>query len=190
MRLGCPSTSQGDLNNGKKAAGSQSFFTSHATFNVPGKCSSDTREQPLKYPIIRHVWKILLIREWAIGLLLAFKSFVDTWGVEENYVKWLAYNNEVKYPEFCMGYIDETWYVGCDGHKILPMWSVVTKWAYLIPDLHIFLNWLMTKNQIRNNWYAHVKSDLRSLPTYAHQRRPTLLYLWIWRARKPRTAKF
>ena len=36
----------------------------------------------------------------------------------------------------------------------------------------------------------YVKSDLRSLPTYAHQRRPTLYILWIQRARKPRTAKF
>ena len=30
---------------------------------------------------------------------------------------WLANNKKVKYPEFCMGYIDETWYVGSDGHK-------------------------------------------------------------------------
>ena len=36
---------------------------------------------------------------------------------------WLAYNKNKnkqkknKYPEFCMGYIDETWYVGSDGHK-------------------------------------------------------------------------
>ena len=26
----------------------------------------------------------------------------------------------MKYPEFCMGYIDETWYVGSDGHKYNP----------------------------------------------------------------------
>ena len=44
------------------------------------------------------------------------------------------------------------------------------------------------KNQICNNWYAHVKSDLRSLPTYAHRRRPTLYFLCLKRARKPRTA--
>ena len=48
---------------------------------------------------------------------------------------------KVKYPEFCMGYIDETWYVGSDEHK---WWSVVTKYAYLIPHLHICSNWLMT----------------------------------------------
>ena len=33
------------------------------------------------------------------------------------------------------------------------------------------------KNQICNNWYAHVKSDHRSLLTYAQQRRPTLYIL-------------
>ena len=26
-------------------------------------------------------------------------------------------NKKNQYPEFCMGYIDETWYVGSDGHK-------------------------------------------------------------------------
>ena len=31
-----------------------------------------------------------------------------------------ANNKKVKYPEFCMGYIDETWYVGSDGHKYYP----------------------------------------------------------------------
>ena len=33
------------------------------------------------------------------------------------YLFWLANNKKVKYPEFCMGYIDETWYMGSDGHK-------------------------------------------------------------------------
>ena len=27
------------------------------------------------------------------------------------YLFWLANNKKVKYPEFCMGYIDETWYM-------------------------------------------------------------------------------
>ena len=58
--------------------------------------------------------------------------------------------------------------------QVLPMWSVVTKCAYLIPHS----NWLMTKNQLFNNWYAYVKSDLRSVPTYTHQKRPTLYILW------------
>ena len=31
---------------------------------------------------------------------------------------WLI--KKVKYLEFCMGYIDETWYVGSDGHKYYP----------------------------------------------------------------------
>ena len=32
------------------------------------------------------------------------------------YLFWLA-DNKIKYPELCMGYIDETWYVGSNGHK-------------------------------------------------------------------------
>ena len=32
----------------------------------------------------------------------------------------MANNKKVKYPEFCMGYIDETLYVGSDGHKYYP----------------------------------------------------------------------
>ena len=42
----------------------------------------------------------------------------------------LANNKNGKYPEFCMGYIDETLYVGCGGHKYYPqgLWS---------PNVHI-----------------------------------------------------
>ena len=36
------------------------------------------------------------------------------------YLFWLANNKKVKYLEFCMGYSDETWYVGSDGHKYYP----------------------------------------------------------------------
>ena len=32
----------------------------------------------------------------------------------------LANNKKVKYQEFCMSYMDETWYVGSDGHKYYP----------------------------------------------------------------------
>ena len=33
------------------------------------------------------------------------------------YLFWLANKKKIKYPEFCMDYIDETCYVGSDGHK-------------------------------------------------------------------------
>ena len=36
------------------------------------------------------------------------------------YLFWLANNKKIKYPEFCMGYINETLYVGSDGHKYYP----------------------------------------------------------------------
>ena len=33
------------------------------------------------------------------------------------YLFWLGNNKKGKYPEFCMGYSDETWYVGSSGQK-------------------------------------------------------------------------
>ena len=39
----------------------------------------------------------------------------------------------------------QTWYVGSGGAQVLPMWSVVTECAYLIPHLHICSDWLITK---------------------------------------------
>ena len=37
------------------------------------------------------------------------------------YLFWLANDKKkIKYQELCMGYIDETWYVGSDGHKYYP----------------------------------------------------------------------
>ena len=36
------------------------------------------------------------------------------------YLFWLANDKKIKYPQFCMGYIDKTWYVGSDGHKYYP----------------------------------------------------------------------
>ena len=53
------------------------------------------------------------------------------------YLFWLANNKKDKYPEFCMGYIDETWYVDSDGHKNYSfvrrhqMHIVNTSFAYL-----------------------------------------------------------
>ena len=36
------------------------------------------------------------------------------------YLFWLANNKKGKYPEVCMGYSDETCYVGSGGHKYYP----------------------------------------------------------------------
>ena len=60
-------------------------------------------------------------------------------------------------------------YVWCVLHG-LGMRDVSVCWAicsaYLKPHLHICSEWLIKKQQLCNNWNAHVKSDLRSLPTY------------------------
>ena len=36
------------------------------------------------------------------------------------YLFWFSYNNKGKYPEFYLGYSDETWYVGSARHKCYP----------------------------------------------------------------------
>ena len=82
------------------------------------------------------------------------------------YLFWLANNKQIKYPGtgFCMGYIDETWYVGSDGHKYYhvvcrhQMRIFNTSFAYLFQLAN-------EKNEICNNWYAHVKSNFTSLST-------------------------
>ena len=60
------------------------------------------------------------------------------------YLFWLANNKKVKYPEFCMAYIDETWYVGSDGHKY---YHVVCchQMHILNTYLHICSDWLIKK---------------------------------------------
>ena len=65
-------------------------------------------------------------KTWYVGSG-GHKLILPTWSVItecpyliphlHNYLFWLANNKRVKYPEFYMGYIDETWYVGSDGHK-------------------------------------------------------------------------
>ena len=68
------------------------------------------------------------------------------------YLFWLANNKNVKYPEFCMGYIDETWYVGSGGggHKYYPCGlSSPNAHIYLIPHLQICSDWLITKKKIK-----------------------------------------
>ena len=65
-----------------------------------------------------------------------------------------------------MGYIDETWYVGSDGHKYYL--DVVCHHQMHIFNSSFYIsvqNGYWQKNQIYSNWYAHVKSNLRPLPT-------------------------
>ena len=73
------------------------------------------------------------------------------------YLLWLANNKKVKYPEFCMGYIDETWYVGSDGHKYYPLWSVVTKCG-IFNTSFAYLFWLANNKQIKypEFWMAYM----------------------------------
>ena len=51
---------------------------------------------------------------WVVIELLIFNTSFA-------YLFWLANNKKkIQYPEFCKGYIDETWCVGSDGHKYYP----------------------------------------------------------------------
>ena len=43
--------------------------------------------------------------------------WMRTLNISFAYLFWLANIKKGKYLEFCMGYNDETWYVGSDGHK-------------------------------------------------------------------------
>ena len=88
------------------------------------------------------------------------------------YLFWLANNKKVKYPEFCMGYIDETWYVSNCWAQVLTMWSVVTKCAYSVPHLHTCSDWPITEypdfclGYSDKTWY--VGSDWQKvLPTWS-----------------------
>ena len=52
----------------------------------------------------------------------------------------------------------QTWYVGSGGTQVLPTWSVVTDWAYLIPHLHICFDWLITKKSYpKFSWVTLMK---------------------------------
>ena len=44
-----------------------------------------------------------------------------------------------------MGYSDETWYVDSDGHKYYPRGLSSLNAQYLIPHLHIYSDFLITK---------------------------------------------
>ena len=48
------------------------------------------------------------------------QNWMRTLNTSFAYLFWLANNKKGKYPEFCMGYSDETWYVGCSAHKYYP----------------------------------------------------------------------
>ena len=52
------------------------------------------------------------------------------------------------------------WVVGGGAAQVLPTWSVVTKFAYLIPHLHICSDWLITK---KSNIQSSVWATLMKL---------------------------
>ena len=69
------------------------------------------------------------------------------------YLFWLTNNKKGKYPEFCMGYSDETWYVGSGVHKYYPHGLS----SNLIPDLHVYSDLLITKKaNIQSSVWATV----------------------------------
>ena len=61
---------------------------------------------------------------WAVGdtstTYVVYHHWMLIFNTSFAYLAWLANNKKVKYPEFYMGYTDETWYVGSDGHKYYP----------------------------------------------------------------------
>ena len=72
--------------------------------------------------LIRTQWPIFVkLGMWVVGGIstthVVCRHQMCIFNTSLTYLFWLANNKKVKYPEFCMGYIDETWYVGTDGHK-------------------------------------------------------------------------
>ena len=70
---------------------------------------------------MRTQWLILIkLGMWVVGDIstthVVCRHRMRIFNTSFAYLFWLANNKKVKYPEFCMGYIDETWYVGSDGH--------------------------------------------------------------------------
>ena len=51
----------------------------------------------------------------------------------------------------------QTWYVGSWEVQVLPMWSVITECAHLIPHLHICSDWLIKKSNIQSSVWATLK---------------------------------
>ena len=76
---------------------------------------------------MRTQWPIFIKLNWYVGsgggtssTHVVCRHQMCIFSTSFAYLFWLANNKKVKYPEFCMGYIDETWYVGSDGHKYYP----------------------------------------------------------------------
>ena len=67
----------------------------------------------------------------------------------------LRFSNENAMTDF-----HKTWYVGSGGAQVLPTWSVVTEYAYLIPHSHICSDWLITK---KSNIQSSVWATLMKL---------------------------
>ena len=74
------------------------------------------------------------------------------------YLFWLANNNKVKYPEFYIGYSDETWYVGSSTLKYYPcvllsMCILITSFAYSPKAAHAVysLNIASVSQELRNS---------------------------------------
>ena len=96
------------------------------------------------------------------------------------YLIWLANNKKVKYPEFCMGHSDETWYAGSGGYKNNPCVPVITKCAYLITHLHICYK---KANLQSTSWHSPKGGPLCIFCEYSEpqaKNREILVYLKFW----------
>ena len=70
----------------------------------------------------------------------------------------MANNKKVKYPEFCMDYIDETWYVGSDGHKYYPR-SLFSPLMSIFDTSFAYPFWLANNKKIKYPEFCMGYSD-------------------------------
>ena len=113
--------------------GRQLYWKDHLVFICLAVCTdicmywckiSSTSKGKL-HSLMRTQWLIFVkLGMWVVGGTSTTHVVCHYWMCIFNtslaYLFWLANNKKVKYPEFCMSYIDETWYVGSEGHKYYP----------------------------------------------------------------------
>ena len=80
---------------------------------------------------------------WYVGSVHQMRIF-NSWFA---YLFLLANNNKGKYPEFYMGYSDETWYVGSSALKYYP--CVLLLSMRILSTSFAYLFWLANNNKVK-----------------------------------------
>ena len=72
---------------------------------------------------------------------------------------WLANNKKCKYPEFCMGYSDETWYTSSGRHRYYPDPGILCQQMSIFNISFAYLFWLANNKKDKYPEYSLSYSD-------------------------------